>query len=92
MGPGRRTLRDTSRVLRFCSCLPGRSSVVKQMPLCYNTEATLTNNRRSAVQVRSPAPKRSRPFGLLFFYGSRPKQAAPKRLKKLHQTLKSSVV
>ena len=61
MGPGRRTLRDTSRVLRCCFCLPGRSSVVKQMPLCYNTGTTLTNNRRSAVRVRSPAPsKKSR--------------------------------
>ena len=72
MGPGRRTLRDTSRVLRCCFCLPGRSSVVKQMPLCYNTGTTLTNNRRSAVQVRSPAPKRSRPFGLLFFMEASP--------------------
>ena len=56
MGPGRRTLRNTSRVLRCRFCLPGRSSVVKQMPLCYNTGTTLTNNRRSSVQVRSPAP------------------------------------
>ena len=56
MGPGRRTLRDTSRVLRCCFCLPGRSSVVKQMPLCYNTGTTLTNNRRSCVRVTLPAP------------------------------------
>ncbi len=54
MGPGRRTLRDTSRVLRCCFCLPGRSSVVKQMPLCYNTGTTLTNNRRSHV---APLPE-----------------------------------
>ena len=80
MGPGRRTLRDTSRVLRCCFCLPGRSSVVKQMPLCYNTGTTLTNNRRSCVRVTLPAPKKARePIGsrASFFLFKIPHSALP---------------
>ena len=98
MGPGRRTLRNTSRVLRCCFCLLGRSSVVKQMPLCYNTETTLTNSHRqrfeSAHQLHQKSPGTVWVPGLFCVHGSfvlrrkESERASPKAfLRRFYQPL-----